>query len=512
MQNWPADRVERRSISALTPYAKNARTHTDAQIELIARSMQQWGWTNPVLVDDAGGIIAGHGRVLAAIKLGLTEAPVMVAEGWTEAQKAAYSIADNQLTLAAGWDMDTLASEVKGLANWGFDLSLLGFADLDAMLAAQVAPGLTDPDLVPDAPADPVATGGDLWALGRHRIVCGDCRDPATIARLTNGVPINIAFTSPPYAEQREYDQASGFRPVPPDQYVDWFAPVAANVARHLAPDGSWFVNIKPCAEGLDTSLYVIDLVVAHVRAWGWHFATEFCWERVGMPKSVTRRFKNQFEPVYQFARGDWKMRPDAVRHHSDNVPQAGGKGSGNTSWRNAQGQSGADGITGTFGAVKKSRRASDSDKQGLDWQKDGPLGIKRRKHGTSEWMADAQGGNAAPGQYIGPGLAYPGNRLPTFSESHIATGHAAAFPVGLPEFFCKAYSDPGDVIFDPFLGSGSSLIAAQRSDRAGLGCELSPAYCDVTITRWQNFTGEKATLDGRSFDDVASERRPKAA
>src|SRR6185369_2322618 len=123
--------------------------------------------------------------------------------------------------------------------------------------------------------------------------------------------------------------------------FVDWFEAVQANVKSNLAPDGSWFVNIKPCAEGLDTSLYVFDLVIAHVRRWGWHFATEFCWERNGVPKGVTQRFKNQFEPVYQFALNRWKMRPEAVRHESDNVPVPFGKGAGNTSWANKQGGNG---------------------------------------------------------------------------------------------------------------------------------------------------------------------------
>jgi DNA modification methylase len=344
-----------------------------------------------------------------------------------------------------------------------FDLALIGFDD--AQLAALTAnPGLTDPDEVPEVPAVPIAQRGEVWQLGRHRLVCGDCRDPAIVARLVDGIKINLAFTSPPYAEQRDYDGTSGFQPIRPDAYVDWFAPVAANVAQHLVVDGSWFINIKPSSAGLDTDLYVMDLVLAHVREWGWHFATEFCWERGGVPKSVTQRFKNQFEPIYQFVLGRWKMRPDAVRHESENVPRPGGKGVGDTSWANNQGGNGE-----FFGAAKK------------------------RRNGTSQLMSDVQGQNAAPGEYIGPGLAYPGNRLPTFTGSHDATGHTAAFPVGLPKFFCDAFTDADDVVFDPFLGSGSTIIAAEQTKRSGLGCEISPAYCDVTIERWQNFTGEKA-------------------
>jgi ParB-like chromosome segregation protein Spo0J len=132
---WPADRVERRPIEALIPYARNSRTHSDAQVAQIAASMKEWGWTNPVLVDEAGMIIAGHGRVLAARKLGLAEVPVMVAEGWTEPQKRAYVLADNQLALNAGWDMDLLSNELADLQAQGFDLGLTGFSDIDALLA-----------------------------------------------------------------------------------------------------------------------------------------------------------------------------------------------------------------------------------------------------------------------------------------------------------------------------------------------------------------------------------------
>jgi DNA modification methylase len=489
-QPWPADRVERRPLAALVPYARNARTHSDEQIAQIAASIREWGFTVPVLVDEGGTIIAGHGRVLAASRLGLGEVPVMVARGWSEAQKRAYAIADNKLTENGGWDDALLKIEFADLESLGFDLPLMGFSEADLAdltnsngEASELPHNVDD---IPDKPEHPITRPGDVWQLGRHRLICGDCRDPSIVARAVDGVMINLAFTSPPYAVQRSYDVDSGFRPIKPDDYVEWFAPVAANVANHLVDDGSWFINIKPSADGMDTELYVFDLVLAHVRQWGWHFATEFCWERNGVPKGVTQRFKNQFEPVYQFARNRWKMRPDTVRHQSDNVPTAGGPGSGNTSGADFQGGSREEGIGGTFGAVKK------------------------RRNGTSVTMSRLQGENVGPGEYIGPGLAYPGNRLPTFATTHEATGHTAAFPVGLPRFFCLAYTDADDVVFDPFVGSGSTLIAAAHSNRTGVGCELSPAYCDITIARYRKqFADDRVMLadDGRSFDEIAVER-----
>jgi ParB-like chromosome segregation protein Spo0J len=129
MKNWPADKIERRSVDALIPYARNARTHSDEQVAQIAASIKEWGWTTPVLIDEDGGIIAGHGRVMAARKLGIEEVPTMVATGWTKAQKQAYVLADNQLPQNAGWDMDLLSVEMKDLDTEGFDLSLIGFGD-----------------------------------------------------------------------------------------------------------------------------------------------------------------------------------------------------------------------------------------------------------------------------------------------------------------------------------------------------------------------------------------------
>lgn len=166
-EQWPADAVERRAVSDLIPYARNARTHSDEQVAQIAASIKEWGWTNPILVDGDGGIIAGHGRVLAARKLGLDDVPCMVARGWSEAQKRAYILADNQLALNAGWDIELLKLEVGDLSLLGFDLGLMGFSeDILAGLLNDGTEGLTDPDDVPDLPEEPTTVLGDVYLLG----------------------------------------------------------------------------------------------------------------------------------------------------------------------------------------------------------------------------------------------------------------------------------------------------------------------------------------------------------
>src|SRR5712671_1278303 len=186
---WPADHVERWPIERLIPFARNARTHSEAQVSQIASSIREWGWTNPVLVGEDGTIIAGHGRILAARKLRIADVPVMMATGWTDAQKRAYAIADNKLTLNGGWDDELLGLELGELEVLGFDLELIGFTEGErAALAAHMTEGLTDPDDVPELPSEPVARAGDLWILGPHRLLCGDSTSPGDVKKLLSGV------------------------------------------------------------------------------------------------------------------------------------------------------------------------------------------------------------------------------------------------------------------------------------------------------------------------------------
>ena len=145
IQAWPADHVERRSVESLIPYARNARTHSDAQVAQLAASIQEWGWTTPVLIDETGSIIAGHGRVMAARKLGIEDVPVMVAAGWSEAQRRAYVLADNKLALNSGWDMDLLKVELQDVGELGFNLDKIGF-DVGEMAALFDEPNMNAPD------------------------------------------------------------------------------------------------------------------------------------------------------------------------------------------------------------------------------------------------------------------------------------------------------------------------------------------------------------------------------
>jgi DNA modification methylase len=197
----PADKVEKWNIEKLIPYAKNSRTHSDSQVAQIASSMKEWGWTNPILVDEGGQIIAGHGRVLAARKLGIVEIPVMIATGWSDTKKKAYVIADNKLALNAGWDAELLRLEIEELKELDFDIELLGFTDdeLSEMKEPEVVEGLTDEDAVPDVPDEPKTKLGDIYILGNHRLMCGDSTSIGDVDKLMIGVYPDLIHTDPPY-------------------------------------------------------------------------------------------------------------------------------------------------------------------------------------------------------------------------------------------------------------------------------------------------------------------------
>ena len=197
----PAENIEIWDISRLIPYARNSRTHSDAQISQLAASIKEWGWTVPILIDETGMIIAGHGRLAAAQKLNYKQVPVVIASNWSEEKKRAYVIADNKLALNAGWDTELLALEIQELKATDFNLSILGFTDeeLNNLIPVNVTEGLTDEDAVPEPPPEPITKPGDIWILGKHRLMCGDGTSIDHLEKLCDGRQVDMWLTDPPY-------------------------------------------------------------------------------------------------------------------------------------------------------------------------------------------------------------------------------------------------------------------------------------------------------------------------
>lgn len=457
--------IEYMPVHELKAAARNPKAHNEEDLDT---SVRRFGFTEPVMLDErTGRLVAGHGRVKAVLRLQQAgEKPpdgvqtqgkawlVPVVRGWASSNDRdaeAYVIASNQLTISGGWKDQELIQMLKEL-NAAEALEGVGFSDeeLTALLNSAAAPGSVTggEDEVPELPKVPYVQPGELYALGDHRILCGDCRKPEDVARLFGPLRAAVAVTSPPYASQREYDEKSGFVPIPADGFVAWYKPVTDNVLAHLTPDGSYFVNIKEHCEEGRRHLYVKDLTIAHVREWGWSLIDELVWVHTGTPGKPQRRFKNGWEPIFHFARTvDIKFRPQAVMHESDSAAATG---------------------------LGKVSTGSNAKAQG--------------KEGSGKAISEA----AARSSAAMGGMAYPSNVL-SVGKNTESLGHAAAFPVGLPEFCIRAYSDPQDVVFDPFMGSGTTLIAAERTGRLGLGMELSPAYAQLIIERWERYTGSKA-------------------
>jgi DNA modification methylase len=426
------------SLKAIKPNPDNPRTIKDDAFRKLVQSLQSFPEMlelRPIVVNADDVVLGGNMRLRAAKEAGLKDVPVIRAEHLTPEQQREFIVKDN--VGFGAWDWDVLANEwdVAQLAAWGLDVF---------EVEQEATTGLTDADDVPELPKEPITKPGDRIVLGRHTLICGDCRDFATVETLLGGARINLAITSPPYASQRAYDESSGFKPIPADEYVKWYRDVAANIMAHLAEDGSYFCNIKEHSEDKQRHLYVKDLTIAHVREWGWRWVDEFCWLRAGIPGDPSKmgRFKNRWESVFWFATSERpKFRPESVQFESKDA------------------------------FSYKDQKAAGK-----------RIGAASQGHG--------QGKNDPVGRTLG--MAYPSNVLDIQSGAD-ALGHAAAYPVALPEFFVKAYTDEGDTVFDPFMGSGTTLIAAEKHGRVAFGCEISPAYCDVIVKRWEDFTGQHA-------------------
>ena len=398
-QTWPADAVERRSVSSLIPYARNARTHSPEQVAQIAASIREWGWTMPVLVDEAGGIIAGHGRVLAARQLGYAEVPVMVARGWSDAQKRAYVLADNKLALNAGWNEEQLRVELDDLRGMGADLGLIGFSEDEvASLLVEGTAGLTDPDAVPEAPAEPVTRPGDVWLLGRHRLVCGDSTTPEAVEAALGGVQPHLMVTDPPYGV--EYDPA-------------WRNRAGLSTTRRTGA----VVNDDRADWREAWALFPGE--VAYV----WHGALH----AAAVAESL---IASGFEIRAQIVWAKDRLVLGRGHYHWQHEP--------------------------CWYVVRKAA--------GGHWAGD-------RKQ-TTLWQIASRGQDAE-------------------------TVHGTQKPVECMRRPIENNSSPGQAVYEPFCGSGTTLIAAEMTGRACHAIELSPAYVDVAVLRWQAFTGQQAVREG---------------
>jgi len=457
-----ASRIEMWPLDRLKPYQRNARTHSDTQVAQIAASIVEFGFTAPLLVSEDGGILAGHGRLAAARKLDLDAVPVVVLDHLTPTQRRAYILADNQLALQAGWDQELLAVELADLSAAGFDLALTGFSDeeladllgdIEETERADEAAPIAEPEDedIPDAPATPVSQPGDIWQLGAHRLICGDSTDPSMVAALMVGDRASLCFTSPPYGQQRDYTQG----------IADWDAlmrGVFANLP--MAGDGQVLVNLGLIHRDNEVIPYW-DGWISWMRTQGWRRFGWYVWDQgPGMPGDWAGRLAPSFEFVFHFNRQSRKPHKIVPCKHAGQDSHLRADGS-STAMRGKDGEVG--GWTHA-GQPTQDYRIPDS-----------VIRVMRHKG------------------KIGRDIDHP-----------------AVFPVALPEQILLAYSNPGDIVFEPFGGSGTTILAAQKTGRHARAIELAPQYTDVAVKRFtQNYPDIPVTLQatGQTFAEVEAER-----
>lgn len=381
--------VQIKAVADLLPYIANSRTHSDAQVAQIAASIKEFGWTNPILIDGDNTIIAGHGRLLAARKLGMEEVPAIVLDYLSKAQQRALVIADNQLALNAGWDMEMLKAEIEDLNLEDFDLGLLGFDDkfLDGLLEPEPSEGLTDEDAVPEVPEQPKTVLGDVWVLGNHRLMCGDSTSIDAVEKLIDGVKIDLIHTDPPYG-------------------IGYGGSMKLGQAKHgwKQHSGGWDEE-RPPKEFFDLA----EAQCADRIIWGGNYFSDL------LPPTMGWLVWDKGQRGFSLADGEMAW----------------------TSFNNAM-------------RIKEYARAK--------------ANREEKHHATQK-----------PIELIEWALEY-------------ADRHAKKKPVSVLDFFG---------------GSGSTLIACEKTNRHARLMELDPKYCDVIIKRWQDFTGQQAVHaeTGETFD-----------
>jgi len=402
------------STDDLIPYAMNSRTHSDTQVDQVAASITEFGFTNPILVDDFNVIIAGHGRLMAAKKLGMDKVPTITLGNLTEAQRKAYVIADNKLALNAGWDDQALQAELERLKELDFDLELTGFDadELAKLLEPEQVEGLTDEDDVPDVPENPVSREGDIWVCGNHKIICGDSTNPQHIENLLGSVKPHLMVTDPPYGVEYDADWrnkakradgsvigGSALGVVENDDKADWRE--------------AWALFEGDVAYVWHSGLFA-GTVADSLTACDFTLRSQIIWAKSN----------------FAIGRGDYHW------HHEP-----------------------------CWYAVRKSKKGHYS-------------GDRKQ---TTLWRIDK----------------------PMKSE----TGHSTQKPVECMRKPIENNSSVGQAVYEPFSGSGTTMIACEQTGRHCYAVELNPAYVDIAVKRWQDFAGKKAVLEstGQTFDEVSS-------
>jgi DNA modification methylase len=429
--------VEMRPISEIRPYENNPRIN-DPAVDAVAASIRAFGFRQPIVVDEQGVIVVGHTRYKAALKLGLEEVPVHVAVGLTSAQAKAYRLADNQTSRLSDWDYDRLPLELAELQQLNIDLNLTGFSadELLRLLEPPTTEGLTDPDAVPEPPDEPTTKPGDLWLLGRHRLLCGDSAKAEDVDRLVEGAPMHLVNTDPPY----------GVRVEPRSNNA-----IAAGLSSFQGTTHH---------QGLDLARH----------------------PQKALP--TTRKLRAKDRPLVNDFVSDEEF-DRLLRAWFGNIAGVLEPGRAFYIW-------GGYANLGNYPPVLRASGLYFS--QGIVWDKQHPVLTRKDFMGCFE-LAFYGWKEGAAHQFLGPNNAL--DLWPIKKVNPQNMQHLTEKPVELAARALEYSSRPGENVLDLFAGSGSTLIAAERLGRKAFLMEIDPLYSDVIVTRWEQFTGHKAERVG---------------
>lgn len=415
-------KIETIKIDALKLDPNNARTHDSANLEAIAGSLTQFGQRKPIVVSQDNTIVAGNGTVTAAKNLGWEHIEaVRVPADWDTDRIKAFALADNRTAELASWQPLVLASQLIELEKAGFEIAEFGFDKIEPV----TEPESIDKDQIPELPSEPITKLGDLWQLGRHRLLCGDATESNSIRLLFQSDTAELCFTSPPYSDQREYNGGKKLS----TQHLASFIKVASNACNYFA------VNLGLSRKDHTLVRYWDDYIFAaeesNLKLLSWNI-----WNRQGLAGfsvgQITAMFAIEHEWIFIFGQKTKKL------NHTVSNKDAG-----------------------------KSNEGSKREKNGDLTYSKVEIGAKRQL-----------------------GTIYSGG-----VENQPVGNHPATFPIDFPITYIEAMTMPGDNIYEPFAGSGTTIIAAEKTDRNCLALEIDPNYCDVIIQRWENLTGQKAEL-----------------
>lgn len=469
-KSWP--------ITKLIEYANNPRKN-DHAVDKIAEAIQYFGFRIPIIAKSDGTVVDGHLRLKAARKLGMTKVPVILADDLTDEQIRAFRISVNKMSELADWNDDLLKAEMLFLKEMDFDMDLLGFDDDELIEIFNIDRTIeVNENDIPDIPETPITKPGDVWLLGNHKVMCGNSENIRHVGILMNGIKANLCITSPPYAMQRSDDYGG----VNVDEYPIWFNRVAENIKQVLVEDGSLFVNIKEHVEDGQRSLYVFETIKQMVNS-GWRYIDQLIWTKPGLPGGWKNRLKNDFEPVHFFSKNDditWMIQPVSI---DENILEM-----------------------ANYGFI-------DMYEEVFHFSKRKKIKFRPRSVGhesdsiiiySKSNKSQGDSGNISVSGKLKKGIARTGNVLHLKGNTE-QIQHSAVFPIGLPAFFIKLTTDSNDIVYEPFGGAGTTLIASEKLGRTCCAMEMLPKYCDVIVRRWQDFTGQKAIResDGLAFDQL---------